>query len=59
MTNPFDRTDTPHLVLVNADGHLCLWPAATTVPDGWTPVHGPGHRDDCLRHINEYGTGPT
>lgn len=56
MTNPFDRADTPHLVLVNVDGLHSLWPAATAVPAGWSPAFGPSGRDDCLRHINEHGT---
>jgi MbtH protein len=54
--NPFDREDTPFLVLANAEEQHCLWPGATAVPDGWRTVHGPAERAACLAYVTRHWT---
>ena len=27
------------------------------MPEGWTVVHGPGERDDCLAYVRDNWTG--
>jgi len=53
-TNPFDAEDARYTVLSDAGGRLCLWPASVTVPSGWTPVHGPAGRGNCLDHLTQH-----
>lgn len=55
-TNPFDAEDGGHLVLVNAEGQHCLWPALADVPVGWTAAHGPAGRGECLDYVNAHWT---
>lgn len=55
-TNPFDAEDGEYLVLVNAEGQHCLWPAVADVPAGWTEAHGPARRRGCLEYINSHWT---
>ncbi|ROO87218.1 MbtH protein [Actinocorallia herbida] len=54
--NPFDDENGTFLVLVNAEGQHSLWPVFTDVPAGWTTVHGPDARRDCLEYIEENWT---
>ncbi|GIF17053.1 MbtH family protein [Actinoplanes teichomyceticus] len=56
MTNPFDNEDGSFLVLVNGEGQHSLWPAFAEVPDGWTGVHGPASRQDCLGYVEQNWT---
>lgn len=56
MTNPFDDPDGTFLVLVNDEDQHSLWPEFADVPDGWTIVHGPAGREDCLSYVNEHWT---
>ncbi|MFE9450311.1 MbtH family protein [Streptomyces sp. NPDC006739] len=55
-TNPFDDDSIEHLVLVNDEGQHSLWPAFAEVPAGWTVVHGPTRREDCVRYVDEQWT---
>jgi MbtH protein len=50
-TNPFDDDNGTFYALVNDEGQYSLWPTFVPVPDGWTVVHGPASRQECLDHI--------
>lgn len=54
MANPFEDAGATYLVLVNNEDQHSLWPEFAAVPDGWTVVHGPAGRADCLDHINNH-----
>ena len=54
MTNPFDAQDGTFSVLVNEEGQHSLWPDFADVPAGWTVVHGPTDRDDCVEYVNTH-----
>jgi len=54
MTNPFEVADADYLVLRNGRNQHSLWPAGIAVPDGWTPMHGPASRADCLTYIRQH-----
>ncbi|WP_030176441.1 MbtH family protein [Spirillospora albida] len=56
MSNPFDDADGVFLVLVNDEGQHSLWPSFAEVPAGWTAVHGPSGREDCLDHVQRSWT---
>lgn len=56
LTNPFDNTEGQYLVLTNAEGQHSLWPAFADVPAGWSPVHGPKAREECLEYIEQNWT---
>lgn len=56
MTNPFDDPDGTFLVLVNDEDQHSLWPEFAEVPDGWTVVHGPAGREECIGYVNEHWT---
>jgi MbtH protein len=49
--NPFDNPDGVFSVLVNDEGQHSLWPDFAQIPAGWTVVHGPSTRQDCLDYI--------
>jgi MbtH protein len=51
MTSPFDDDAAEFLVVSNAGGDLCLWPAWADVPPGWAIAHGPSGRRACLGWI--------
>jgi MbtH protein len=51
VTSPFDDPEGVYLVLVNATGDVCLWPAWADVPAGWSVRHGPAERVACLGWI--------
>ncbi|MEV6981753.1 MbtH family protein [Sphaerisporangium sp. NPDC051017] len=51
MTNPFEDADGVYSVLVNGENQHSLWPEFGEIPVGWTLVHGPGPRQECLDHI--------
>jgi len=53
MTNPFEVPDANYTVLRNGENQHSLWPAFAEVPGGWTVVHGPGRRDDCMSYVRE------
>ena len=52
MTNPFEDQDAAYTVLANEEGQHSLWPAAIDVPAGWTVLHGPAGRAECVDFIN-------
>lgn len=56
MTNPFDNPDGTFLVLVNGENQHSLWPSFVDVPAGWTAVHGPGPREECLTYVETHWT---
>jgi len=56
MTNPFENTEGSFLVLVNDEGQHSLWPEFAVVPAGWTGVHGPDTRDECLAYVERTWT---
>jgi uncharacterized protein YbdZ (MbtH family) len=56
MANPFEVAETSYSVLRNEEDQHSLWPAFAAVPDGWTVVHGPGERDECLAYVRENWT---
>ncbi|GHF69350.1 MbtH protein [Streptomyces mashuensis] len=51
MSNPFEDNDAQYRVLVNDEGQHSLWPDFADVPAGWTVVHGPAGRQECLDHV--------
>ena len=52
MTNIFDDENVTFLVLINEEEQHSLWPEPIQVPAGWTAVHGPDTRQNCLTYIN-------
>lgn len=56
MTNPFENPEGKYLVLINEEGQHSLWPSSIRVPDGWTAVHGPARRRECLDYIETHWT---
>lgn len=56
MTNPFDDQDGEFLVVVNHENQHALWPSFAAVPDGWSTVHGPAGREECLDHVEKNWT---
>ena len=54
MTNPFENDDASFVVLVNGEGQYCLWPESRSVPAGWQVIGPRGHRQECLRWIDEH-----
>ncbi|GAA0418055.1 MbtH family protein [Streptomyces luteireticuli] len=55
-TNPFEDQDAAYQVLVNHENQHSLWPEFAGVPAGWTVVHGPAPRQECLDHIERHWT---
>jgi len=53
MTNPFEVPDANYSVLRNDENQHSLWPSFAPVPDGWTVVHGPGRREDCMAYVRD------
>lgn len=51
MSNPFDDENGTFLVLVNEENQHSLWPSFADVPEGWTLVHGPDGRTECLDYV--------
>ena len=56
MSNPFDTPDTATLVLHNDEQQFSLLPAFLPLPKGWTTVHGPAPRAECLAYVDEHWT---
>ncbi|MFE0130488.1 MbtH family protein [Streptomyces sp. NPDC059037] len=56
MSNPWDDPEGTFSVLVNDEGQHSLWPSFTTVPAGWTTVHGPASHQECLTYVEENWT---
>jgi MbtH protein len=54
MSNPFDDADGVFLVVVNDEGQHALWPEFAEIPAGWTGVHGPAGREECLAYVEEH-----
>ena len=53
MTNPFERDDIGHLVLVNAEDQHSLWPEVIDVPAGWRAVFAARSTDACLAYVEQ------
>ncbi|MFD4231586.1 MbtH family protein [Streptomyces sp. NPDC058545] len=51
MSNPFENPEGVYSVLVNDENQHSLWPDFVDVPAGWTAVHGPASRQECLEYI--------
>ncbi|WCB95227.1 Protein MbtH [Baekduia alba] len=49
--SPFDDPNGEYVVLANAAGARCLWPAWADVPAGWSIDFGPAARPACLARI--------
>ena len=56
MANPFEVPDADYVVLRNEQNQPSLWRADAPVPAGWTAVHGPDAREDCLAYVRENWT---
>ncbi|HEY3956668.1 MAG TPA: condensation domain-containing protein [Streptosporangiaceae bacterium] len=56
MSSPFEEPAGSYLVLVNEEGQHSLWPAFGPLADGWTVVHGPARRDECVDYITGHWT---
>jgi MbtH protein len=56
MANLLDDETGTFLVLVNEEGQHSLWPQSIAVPDGWTAVHHPDTRKNCLAYIKDNWT---
>ncbi|MFE7123179.1 MbtH family protein [Streptomyces sp. NPDC057617] len=54
--NPFENPDGVYSVLVNDEGQHSLWPDFVDIPAGWTRVHGPGGRQECLDYVESHWT---
>jgi MbtH protein len=52
MPNPFEAPDADYSVLRNDEDQHSLWPTSIDVPAGWTVVHGPARREDCLDYVS-------
>ncbi|SDP94313.1 MbtH family protein [Lentzea jiangxiensis] len=55
-TNPFDDENARFRVLVNDEGQHSLWPVFIAIPAGWSTVHGPAGRSECLDWIEQNWT---
>lgn len=55
-SNPFENSEGVYTVLVNHENQHSLWPDFAEVPDGWTVVHGPAGRQDCLEYVETHWT---
>ncbi|MYU07854.1 MbtH family NRPS accessory protein [Streptomyces sp. SID8366] len=56
MSNPFENDNADYLVVRNDELQHALWPATVAVPAGWTRVHGPEPRQNCLDHVERNWT---
>ncbi|MGD3107094.1 MbtH family protein [Streptomyces sp. YGL11-2] len=56
MSSPFEDDSAQYRVLVNDEGQHSLWPVFAKTPAGWTVVHGPATRQDCLDHVERVWT---
>jgi len=56
MSDIFEDPDAVYLVLINAEGQHCLWPASKGIPAEWDAVHGPANRGECLDYVNTHWT---
>ncbi|MFI1682009.1 MbtH family protein [Streptomyces sp. NPDC020607] len=56
MAKPFADEEVGYLVLVNDENQHSLWPAFSTVPAGWTVVHGKDTREKCLEYVSAHWT---
>lgn len=56
MYNSFEDQDAKYRVVVNHEGQHSLWPVSIEVPAGWTNVHGPAGRSQCLEYVEKNWT---
>jgi MbtH protein len=56
MASPFDDENSTYLVLVNDENQHSLWLSRLDVPAGWSVVHGPADRRDCLDYVEGHWT---
>ncbi|MFD9220735.1 MbtH family protein [Streptomyces sp. NPDC060064] len=54
MDNSFDDDSAEFFVLVNGEGQFSLWPAAISIPGGWSVVHGKDSRQACVDYVDEH-----
>jgi MbtH protein len=51
MTDLDEESPTAYLVLVNDEEQHSLWPTMKEIPRGWSSVHGPASKDECLEYV--------
>ena len=56
MTNPFDDDNEIFTVVRNDEWQYSIWPRFADVPAGWTVVHGPAPRPECLEYVEKNWT---
>lgn len=56
MTSILDSDISLFLVIENDEKQQSLWPSTLLVPKGWTTIHGPTNRENCLTYVNEAWT---
>jgi MbtH protein len=56
MANPLDNENSTYLVLVNDESQHSLWLSGLDVPAGWSVMHGPADRRDCLDYVEKHWT---
>jgi MbtH protein len=56
MTNPFDDDGGVFSVVRNDEWQYSIWPQIADVPAGWTVVHGPAGRQECLDYVEKNWT---
>lgn len=52
MSNPFDRAESPVLVLLNEEEQYSLWPSFLPVPHGWRQAYGPAPHGECVSYVD-------
>ncbi|WP_331739004.1 AMP-binding protein (plasmid) [Streptomyces sp. NBC_00727] len=51
--DPFADTPSTFVVVDDGSGRRALWPAAATVPAGWSEIHAESRYELCLDHLDE------
>ena len=51
VMNSEDEDNALYQVVVNHEEQYSIWPAGRAVPAGWSPIHQPGKKSDCLAYI--------
>ncbi|MGW5382606.1 MbtH family protein [Nocardia sp. NPDC003963] len=54
--NPFDDESLLFQVLVDTETQYSLWPLFAEIPAGWSIVHGPANRRDCVEYVERVWT---
>ena len=53
--HPFDQSEAMTCVLKNRHQQYSVWPARTTIPDGWEVIAGPETLEQCLNWLENNG----